>query len=489
MSAHEQPVAAVHRLAIRQLGGTLNDQERADLIELLKSSPQARRDYLAHMQDSASLRWIFSGHCDRGGAVALDNGRDDRLNRGRPRWLLVAMVLAASVACVVGVNLWQHARQAATRPLDSVAQAAPAKYPRKHVATLSALADVKWAHDSRHPPLLSRVATGQSFEFTHGTLELTFDTGALVKVFGPARFEVSSPSKIVCSRGRATTLVGKSGRGFTIETPKARIVDLGTEFGVNISEHGETEVVVFQGSVDLMRADDKSSSANAADSWTRRLEQGEAMLLNNRGEAQRLVAVERGDFFPLSNADRFGRDTPPLILDVQDNIRDSENTKCYQIVHNGLGEDAPCFVDRGHQWNGVDETGIPDFLLGADYIMPFNSDKFIGDLKVDVKVSRPATCYIFFDDNMSPPAWLRKDFQRASYRIGMDSSPTIWHKDHAVDRGPGRSIDFTFSIWRRDIPKAGVISLGGVDPPEAATRSQGFNMYGIAVVEKPPSAK
>jgi hypothetical protein len=165
-------------------------------------------------------------------------------------------------------------------------------------------------------------------------------------------------------------------------------------------------------------------------------------------------------------------------------MRDEESTKCYQIVHRGFQEDAPCFVDRGHQWNGIDEEGVPRFLLGADYIMPFNSDKFIGDLQVDVKISRPATCYVFFDENMTPPEWLRKNFKRTSLRIGMDSAPNIWRKDHVLAAGPGNSIDFTFSIWSRDVPKRGVVTLGGVDPPEVGSRSRGFNMYGIAVVAK-----
>jgi hypothetical protein len=335
----------------------------------------------------------------------------------------------------------------------------------------------------KRPPLLSRVAIGQTFDFTGGTLELTFDTGALVKIFGPAKFEVTSAKTILCHRGRATTLVGKTGKGFTIDTPKARIVDLGTEFGVNILPQGDTQVVVFQGSVDLMKAGGDAATKNA-DHWTRRLVQGDAMMLNKAGVAQRLVSVQRGDFFPAALPAGLGDAATPVILDVRDNMREEESTKCYQIVHRGLQEDAPCFVDRGHEWNGLDERGLPKFLLGADYVMPFNSDKFIGDLQVDVKISRPATCYVFFDDNMSPPEWLRTNFKPTGVRIGMDSAPTIWHKDHVLAAGPGRSIDFTFSVWSRDVPKRGVVTLGGVDPPEAGSRSRGFNMYGIAVVAK-----
>jgi ferric-dicitrate binding protein FerR (iron transport regulator) len=494
MNAPDDDVAnRIHRLAIRQLDGALNDSERADLIDLLKDDAEARRIYLAHMQDSVSLRWIFSGHCDRRKALELAGAEAEADARPRRRSrLAVVFAVAASVAGLVAWHNWSPADSAPASKLQtgtiSIAEAAPvASSVSKNVATVSALTDVHWrkGKGTKRPPLLSRIAVGQTFEFTSGTLELTFDTGALVKVFGPAKFEISSANTILCSRGRATTLVGKSGRGFTIDTPKARIVDLGTEFGVNISPQGDTQVVVFQGSVDLMRPGGAANSSSSADNWTRRLEQGEAMMLSKAGEAQRLVAVQRSDFFPSSVADHYGHDVGgPVILDVQDNMRDGEGAKCYQIVHNGLNEDAPCFVDRSHEWNGVDEKGLPNFLLGADYVMPFNSDKFIGDLQVDVRVSRPATCYVFFDDNMSPPEWLRKNFKRTTFHVGMDSAPTMWHKDHVLATGAGKSIDFTFSVWSRDIPQRGIVTLGGVDPPEAGARSRGFNMYGIAVVAK-----
>ncbi len=471
----------VIRLAIRQLDGVLSEDERLELVELLKTGAQARRAYLAHMQETASLRWIFSGHCDRQRALSLAekdlHGSKVAVRRG----LVATLAVCASIACVaVALQWFSHPAG------DSSTMIADAPKPhsvKDNVATVSAVNDVQWRHGTKTPPLLSRVAIGQTFDFTAGTLELTFDTGALVKIFGPAKFEVTSAKTILCHRGRATTLVGKTGKGFTIDTPKARIVDLGTEFGVNISPQGDTQVVVFQGSVDLMKAGGPATATTAADNWTRRLVQGDAMTLNQAGVAQRLVAVQRGDFFPLALPAGLG-DAAPVILDVRDNMRDEAGAKCYQIVHQGLREDAPCFVDRGHEWNGLDEHGLPRFLLGADYIMPFNSDKFIGDLQVDVKISRPAICYVFFDDNMSPPEWLLKNFKKTGYHIGMDSAPTIWHKDHVLAAGPAKSIDFTFSIWSRDIPKRGVITLGGVDPPEAGARSRGFNMYGIAVVAK-----
>lgn len=474
----------VHRLAIRQLEGSLSDQQRSELIGLLSDSAQARRVYLEHMQDSVSLRWMYSGHFDRRIALAIaTHGPEAALTARRMRFAGAVLAIAASLACVLAFNNLRSDEQAEKRA--AVVAASPA-HSSPSIATVRAVSDVSWAEGATPAGLLSGVTVGQEFNFLKGTVELTFLSGAEVKVFGPAKFQVSSPKSILCSRGRVTTLVGETGKGFTIDTPKARIVDLGTEFGVDISEKGDTQVVVFQGSVDLTKSlSEAAPRTTSAEQWTRRLQQGDALVVDDSGKAQRLMAVRRGDFFPSSALDAYGRQRrAPVILDVSDHIRAGESTKCYQIVRDGLREDAPCFVDRSHQWNGYGSAGIPEFLRDADYIMPFNDDKFISDLSVDVTIARPATCYVFFDDNMSPPQWLRKDFRDTGVDIGLDGAKTIWHKDHATGIGSGNSIDFPFSIWSRDVSKAGVVRLGGVNPPEGEIRSRGFNMYGIAVVPK-----
>jgi ferric-dicitrate binding protein FerR (iron transport regulator) len=471
----------IHRLAIRQLDGVLTDAEREELISLLRDDPAARRTYLEHMQDTVSLRWMFSGHLSRQAALELAEHGPERLHARRRRLAQVALVLAASLACLAAVIVW--------RASDDAADTAAAREPLpEYVAMVTDLSAVKWNSESAAYRRMARVAVGQEFEFTAGAVELTFDAFAKVKVFGPAKFKIKSAKLIACTRGRVTTQVDRGGEGFTIETPKARIVDLGTEFGVDIAESGETQVVVFQGSVDLDKPAepaDPAAGAQAEAAWPRTLEQGDALLLNATGEAQRVMAVQRGDFFPTNLFDHYGRPRrAPVILDVRDNIRELQSTKCYQIVWGGLREDAPCFVDRSHQWNGASEGGMPEFLLGADYIMPFNDDKFLPDLRVDVKLAAPATCYVFFDDNMPPPEWLTRDFKDTGFDIALDGAKTQWHKDHDLGTGPGVSLDFPFSVWSRDVAEGGTVSFGGVQPPKEKSRSRGFNMYGIAVVPK-----
>ena len=53
------------------------------------------------------------------------------------------------------------------------------------------------------------------------------------------------------NRGELAARVSKQARGFTIDTPSASIVDLGTEFGVAVEADRATQVEVFEGIVQL----------------------------------------------------------------------------------------------------------------------------------------------------------------------------------------------------------------------------------------------
>jgi ferric-dicitrate binding protein FerR (iron transport regulator) len=482
----------IHTLSARQLDDALTPAEHDELQTLLLESEAARRAYISYFQDTACLRWL----CLEELAAAIEPAKPavGQINFGRVRRRIEIITFFGS-ACILGLIAlgWLlklgtdspaggpdrtsvAAAVSTDQPALGAEAPAAAQSPASQVATITKLGAVRWAEPSASRRLLSRCVSGERLEFDDGAIELTFDAGAQVTVFGPADFTITSATSINCKRGRVTTLVGDRGKGFVVQTPQAKVVDLGTQFGLSISDKGETEVVVFQGSVDMSAA----SAVAKSDAPTRRMFQGEALLLNNEGRFERVVSVRRSDF--LRAVDGIRRTPEPVIADVRDNIRTAEGVKSYQIVSGGMDEDALSFVDRNHQWNGLDEKGLPMFLVGADYVMPFNDDKFAGNLKLKIRLLRPADLYVFLDNNMSVPGWIRDGFEDTGIDIGLDGAKTEWHKRHDVGIGPGQSIDFPFSVWRKKVTSAGTVTLGSVDPPKKGDRSYGFNMYGIAAV-------
>jgi hypothetical protein len=168
--------------------------------------------------------------------------------------------------------------------------------------------------------------------------------------------------------------------------------------------------------------------------------------------------------------------TVPVIADVYDNT-EAKSRKFYHIVRSGLHEDVPAFVDRDHQWNGVDEAGLPAFLRGMEYVMPYNDDKFIEQLEVAVELNAPAVLYVFLSNDMLIPEWLTRDFVNTGFDIGLDEAASRNRPKRTTARGPGNSIDTVFSVWRREIPEATTVSLGAI---AGQRRGRGYNMYGIA---------
>ena len=116
----------------------------------------------------------------------------------------------------------------------------------KPVATVSNLVDVQWANGG------APLAIGDSFPrskvaIAGGLLRVTFTSGASVVVQGPAELQVDSASRMRLLSGKLTTAVPHDAAGFTVETPAAYVVDLGTEVGIKVADGTQTHVEVFKG--------------------------------------------------------------------------------------------------------------------------------------------------------------------------------------------------------------------------------------------------
>jgi hypothetical protein len=135
----------------------------------------------------------------------------------------------------------------------------------RDVAMITGMHDVQWAAAQAPRYQSERIATGNSLHLVQGVLELTFDSGVRVVIEGPAEFRVEDTSQSRLSRGKLVAFVPEEGRGFTLHTPAARVVDLGTEFGVICEPTGVAQLTVFQGSVEV------SPPANAPMAWKKQL--------------------------------------------------------------------------------------------------------------------------------------------------------------------------------------------------------------------------
>jgi hypothetical protein len=154
--------------------------------------------------------------------------------------------------------------------------------------------------------------------------------------------------------------------------------------------------------------------------------------------------------------------------------------KYYNIIVDGLQEDSLACVDRPHQWNGVDAAGIPSMIRGAEYVQMFNDDRYKKSYELKLKVKKPAVLYLMIDDRVKRlPEWLTRNFEDTKEDIGLDEGRSPLYARETAD-GAGRSIDYRFSIWKREFSEPGEIALGNL------SRQSVHGMYGVAAVEIMP---
>src|SRR6185312_1134400 len=74
-----------------------------------------------------------------------------------------------------------------------------------------------------------------------GVVELAFASGARAAVEGPAEFNVIDRNMIELRLGKISADVPKNAIGFTVKTPNATVVDLGTRFGIDAKAKDASE--------------------------------------------------------------------------------------------------------------------------------------------------------------------------------------------------------------------------------------------------------
>jgi hypothetical protein len=307
-------------------------------------------------------------------------------------------------------------------------------------------------------------------ENSAGDFTLKFRTGPTMRISGPASMMIENGMLVHLDRGQATARVPEPIKGFTIKTPVINVIDQGTEFGVVARNNGVTDVIVFDGKVDL--ADGISN-----DGPSKRLVRGEAARVDRRGGLERIMHVGRD-----RSGEWWTEDDPAnsrqFIRSVRDNIPLDGGTDYFrfQITNQGLDDDAPAYTDHLHEWNGLTAKGLPDFLRGAEYVQTRNDYRYMPNFELTVACAKPANVYVFFDDRVPIPAWLAEQYVDTGVDIGLDEGPQEGVMDHVVAVGGGNSIDNVFSVWRRQTDGAATIVLGPQGPTGEARA-----MYGIAV--------
>jgi hypothetical protein len=145
-------------------------------------------------------------------------------------------------------------------------------------AELTAAVGCVWSDPNVEIALRHGSLPSGPLELLSGRIEMRFASGGTAIIEGPATFEPIAADALRMLEGSARCRCPEPGTELRVETPSGTIVDLGTEFAVNVERGHRTRVAVLEGTVRL-------DTANTENPVSKLMEAGEAMSVDLSGAA------------------------------------------------------------------------------------------------------------------------------------------------------------------------------------------------------------
>ncbi len=244
-------------------GSEVSEERRAELLARLQTDAALRKAFAEELRllgqlkavQSVQPRWLrMEDELGLDASVSSDESAlvDAVLEEiGAPkmqsattssRWLIAAAILVFASLAV----WWTWLRPVAPQTVA----AAPVVENAPGLAVLSNLS-AGAATDATGRKLREGdvVAPGR-LRLASGAATLTFFNGATLFLEGESELDLQGMDRVACQRGRLRVRMPEGATGFTITGPGMAVVDLGTEFGMNVATDGRVALRVFEGKVE-----------------------------------------------------------------------------------------------------------------------------------------------------------------------------------------------------------------------------------------------
>lgn len=249
----------LQELASAAMDGTANEGQLIELTELLRESPEARDEYLAIADLHATLTTEIAAT-----QSTLESSTAEPVAMHRRNRILIAAVAALAASLLLAVG-WFAANDSDVTP--------------NSFATIAQATQAVWESDPMR--IDDRIGT-ITMRLKSGLVRIEFDSGVEVSLEGPAVFKLVDVGKTELTSGILTATVPPGAEGFTVNTPSAQVIDLGTSFGIDLSNDGFSNVSVFDGEVEVA-----TRNATQPDKIDKRLlSEGESVRIGTDQEVQ-----------------------------------------------------------------------------------------------------------------------------------------------------------------------------------------------------------
>jgi ferric-dicitrate binding protein FerR (iron transport regulator) len=229
------------------IDGTISDQDFERLQEAIEADSSVREEYLRAVGLNESLQELAIDSAELSGNEKAKPAADapSSVQSSRKSFLLAVALVLVVVIVVGDIGFWIYRANSTDQPEtlitdreDETTQTQIAGH-----ATLRRAVDVEWPDEQRHH-LEGDVLPNGLLKFDVGLAEIDFFCGATLIVEGPATLDIESDWSVRVLNGRLRATVPPAARGFIVKAADSEIIDLGTEFALNVSpEHARLEVI------------------------------------------------------------------------------------------------------------------------------------------------------------------------------------------------------------------------------------------------------
>lgn len=291
------------------------------------------------------------------------------------------------------------------------------------IARILETVDVRWGDSFEAYKKGAEIGEGKNV-IKQGLLQIEFSSGSRIIVEGPATFILNHQNGLFLQQGKLSAHVPEAGRGFEVATPFVHIVDLGTEFSLDVTDKG-ADIHVLRGSLQLSRSSSPSVVLHA----------NNAVSLNHQGEStfRKVDAasyLSEQHFGTLVSEYREKRESARSALDVR---LESDPTLLYRLgQHNAREKVIGCREVEGSlptkkAWRFDDDRDCIELEIPGEYrnltmiarikidrIGRFSNTLFLSDSFYE----QPGTFFWQIDQNGIPHWHLRNSPSDVSMFVG-----------------------------------------------------------------------
>ncbi len=251
MKLTDSEILELHDLFDGLVENNLSIKDKERLQKLLEDSDEARKHYIRFMDMSTSIAHYAE-------EVVGGDSEDEvilfPLKEKMEKFLTPILAFAAAIAVGVYISLNFTSTDFLTENDEISAESEGLDFGDSvtndfTLAVMTKSVGVKWSNETWFRPSLGSTLEPSVLQIDEGLVQLEFLKGSTVILEGPVNFELINSNEGSLSSGKLRATVPEVARGFTINLPKGKLIDLGTEFGLSVHNGGSAEIYVYRGNV------------------------------------------------------------------------------------------------------------------------------------------------------------------------------------------------------------------------------------------------